>query len=311
MYTVPDQSGRLVVVTGANSGTGKEAAARLAAAGARVVLAVRSPERGETARHELLARVPGAALEVRRLDLADLASVHTFADELLAEGRPLDLLVNNAGVMAVPERRLTTDGFELQMGSNALGPFALTVRLLPLLLAAPGARVATMSSGYAHIGRIDPDAFATGPRRYGPWRAYAASKLADLLLTRHLARIADERGWALRSTAAHPGYTHTNLQSSGPNLGRARPRPMIGAPLERLMPSQEVDTGTEPLVLAATDPGAANGGYWGPTGRFGLVGPTGPARLPARARDTALAERFWRAAEDLTGVALPAVSRAS
>lgn len=309
MYTVPDQSGRLAVVTGANSGTGKEAAARLAAAGARVVLAVRSPEKGEAARTELLARVPGADLDVRRLDLADLASVRAFADRLADDGRPLDLLVNNAGVMAVPERRWTVDGFELQMGSNALGPFALTVRLLPLLLAAPQARVATMSSGVAHIGRIDPAALATGPRRYGPWRAYAASKLADLLLTRHLAHLADQRSWNLRSLAAHPGYTHTNLQSTGPNLGRARPRPMVAERFERLMPSQEVDTGTEPLLVAATGPGVVNGGYWGPTGRFGLVGPTGPARLPARARDAALAEHFWRAAEELTGVALPATAR--
>ncbi|NMO92138.1 SDR family oxidoreductase [Actinomycetospora sp. TBRC 11914] len=304
MYEVPDQTGRTAVVTGANSGTGKEAAARLAAAGARVVLAVRTPEKGEAARVEILRRAPGADLEVRRLDLADQASVRGFADGLLAEGRPLDLLVNNAGVMAVPDQHLTVDGFELQMASNALGPLALTVRLLPLLLTAPGARVATMSSGAAFIGRVDPARLAV-PRRYSPARAYGASKLADLLLTRHLARLADERGWDLRSTAAHPGYTQTNLQTSGPGLGRDTPRRFQPRFLEGLLPSQQVDTGTEPLLVAATDPAAENGGYWGPTGRFGLVGETGRARLPRAARDADLAARFWTAAEELTGVSVP------
>ena len=307
MYLVPDLTGRTAVVTGANSGTGEEAAARLAGAGAHVVLAVRSLERGEAARARLQARVPGATTEVRRLDLADLASVREFADGLLAQGRPLDLLVNNAGVMAVPDRHLTVDGFELQMASNALGPFALTVRLLPLLLAAPGARVATMSSGAAFLGRIDPAHLAV-PRRYSPARAYGASKLADLLLTRHLARLADEGGWDLRSPGAHPGYTQTNLQASGPNLGRTRSRRLPPASLERLLPSQQVDTGAEPLLVAATDPAAENGSYWGPSGVFGLVGEPGRARTPRAARDADLAARFWAAAEELTGVSLPAAS---
>jgi NAD(P)-dependent dehydrogenase (short-subunit alcohol dehydrogenase family) len=300
MYEVPDQAGRTAVVTGANSGTGEEAAARLAAAGARVVLAVRSPEKGEAARDRLLARAPGADLEVRRLDLADLASVREFADGMLATGRPLDLLLNNAGVMAVPDQHLTVDGFELQMASNALGPFALTVRLLPLLLAAPGSRVATMSSGAAYLGRVDPARLAV-PRRYSPGRAYGASKLADLLLTRHLARLADERGWSLRSTAAHPGYTRTNLQTSGPGLGRETPQRIAPRFVEGLLPSQAVDTGAEPLLVAATDPAAENGSYWGPDGRFGLVGEPGRARLPRAARDAGLAARFWAAAEELTG----------
>lgn len=137
MYHVPDQHDRLAVVTGANSGTGKEAAKRLAGAGAHVVLAVRTPAKGERARDEILAAHPGARVEVRRLDLADLSSVREFTDSLATDGRPLDLLLNNAGVMNVPQRTETADGFELQLGSNFLGPFALTVRLLPLLLAAP------------------------------------------------------------------------------------------------------------------------------------------------------------------------------
>jgi NAD(P)-dependent dehydrogenase (short-subunit alcohol dehydrogenase family) len=306
VYVVPDLTGRTAVVTGANSGTGKEAAARLAGAGARVVLAVRTPEKGDAAREEIGERAPGAELEVRRLDLADLASVREFADGLLTDGRPLDLLLNNAGVMAVPDQHLTVDGFELQMASNALGPFALTARLLPLLLAASGARVTTMSSGAAYLGRIDPAHLAV-PRRYSPTRAYGASKLADLLITRHLARLAEERGWDLRSTGAHPGYTRTNLQASGPTLGRSTARRLPPPALERLLPSQEVDTGAEPLLVAATDAGAENGSYWGPSGRFGLTGPTGRARMPRAARDTELAARFWSAAEELTGVSLAEV----
>src|ERR1700761_6260966 len=219
MYSVPDQSGRRVVVTGANSGTGQEATQRLAAAGAHVIMAVRTVAKGEQARDGILAQNPQAQLEVRRVDLADLASVAEFTDGLIADGAPLDLLLNNAGVMAVPKRTTTADGFELQFGSNFLGPFALTVRLLPLLLAAPAPRVATMSSGMASIGRIHFDDLQYS-RHYRAWPAYAQSKLADLLLTEHLAVLATEQGWNLLSTAAHPGFTRTNLQTSGPNLGR-------------------------------------------------------------------------------------------
>jgi NAD(P)-dependent dehydrogenase (short-subunit alcohol dehydrogenase family) len=304
MYTVPDQTGRLAVVTGANSGTGREAAQRLAAAGARVVLAVRTVTKGEAARDEILAAHPGAALEVRRLDLADLASVQTFADGLLADGIPVDMLLNNAGVMAPPQRFTTTDGFELQFGSNVLGPFALTLRLLPLLLAAPAPRVVTMSSGAAHIGRIRFDDLQW-ERRYSAWGAYGQSKLADLMIARHLARVADERGWALRSIAAHPGFTRTNLQNAGPNLGRSRPSLSSWAMTSLPMPAQQPWQGAEPMLFAATDPAAENGGYYGPKGFLELTGPTAPARVPAQARDTAVAARLWAVAEELTGITLP------
>jgi NAD(P)-dependent dehydrogenase (short-subunit alcohol dehydrogenase family) len=302
VYEVPDQTGRRVVVTGANSGTGKEATARLAAAGAEVVMAVRSPERGEAARAEILRRVPGARLEVRRLDLADLSSVQQAAEALLADGRPLHVLVNNAGVMAPPERFETVDGFELQLGSNALGPFALTVRLLPLLLRTPGARVATMTSSMAELGRIDFSDLQWTRRRWRPALSYGQSKLADTLIGVHLARLATERGWDLVSTLAHPGYTRTNLQTAGASLGSGTPwwSPMrIGT---RIAPSQDVATGTEPLLFAAADPAAGNGAYYGPSGRLGMVGPTGPARLPRRGRDLDLAARWWQESERLTGV---------
>ena len=301
MYEVPDQTGRLAVVTGANSGIGREAARRLAAAGARVVLAVRTPAKGERARDEILAAHPGAELTVRRLDLADLASVREFADGL---DEPLHLLVNNAGVMTPPRRLTTADGFELQLGSNYLGPFALTVRLLPLLLAADRPRVTTMSSGVAVAGRIRFDDLQWERRRYRSGLAYAQSKLADLLFAQQLARLATARGWALTSTAAHPGYTRTNLQTAGASLGSDRTRHTPGTQLG-FLPSQEVGPGTEPLLTAATDPAAPNGSYWGPGGRLHLVGPTAPARIPRRARDAAVAARLWTVSEHLTGVTLP------
>jgi NAD(P)-dependent dehydrogenase (short-subunit alcohol dehydrogenase family) len=302
MYEVPDQSGRFVVVTGANSGTGKEAARRLAAAGAHVVLAVRTPAKGDQARQEILAAAPAASVEVRELDLADLGSVERFAGRLLTDGRPVDLLVNNAGVMAVPTRMLTPDGFELQFGTNFLGPFALTVRLLPLVLAAPAPRVVTMSSGVAHWAtiRFDDPQWEKG---YRPMAAYGQSKLADFHLAAHLARVATERGWALRSVAAHPGFTVTNLQTAGANLGRSRPR--INTFRFAPVPRQGVGPGTEPLLYAATSPDAVNGGYYGPGRYLELVGPTKPARISRRMGDAVTAARLWRLAGDLTGVGLP------
>jgi NAD(P)-dependent dehydrogenase (short-subunit alcohol dehydrogenase family) len=306
MYTVPDQTGKLVIVTGANSGTGKEATLRLAGAGARVVMAVRTIGKGERARAEILAQHPGARLEVRHVDLADLASVREFADGLLTGGTPIDVLINNAGVMAPPARMTTADGFELQFGSNYLGPFALTVQLLPLVLAAPAPRVVTMSSGMANYGRIHFDDLQW-ERRYSPTFSYAQSKLADLMLAVHLAAIAAQRGWTLMSTAAHPGFTRTNLQTAGASLGRDKPKRTVYNSLN-ILPSQDVQQGTGPLLHAATSPDAVNGGYYGPGGRLGLVGPTTTVRPPRRARDAATAARLWNEAECLTATSLPAVA---
>jgi NAD(P)-dependent dehydrogenase (short-subunit alcohol dehydrogenase family) len=244
-------------------------------------------------------------LDVRRIDLADLASVKEFADELLGDGAPLDLLVNNAGVMAPPTRMTTAGGFELQIGSNFLGPFALTVRLLPVLLAAGAPRVATMSSLAAHYGRIRFQDLQS-ERHYSPNLAYAQSKLADLMFTQYLAAVAAQRDWNLMSTAAHPGYTRTNLQTAGPSLGRNKPSRLYGLlNATDLLPSQGVEQGAEPLLHAVTSPEAVAGGYYGPSGRFGLVGPTVTARPPRRALDPATNARLWALAERLTGVALP------
>lgn len=298
MYQVPDQSGRRIVVTGSNSGTGKEAARRLAAAGASVVMAVRSPERGEAARSEILADAPGADLEVRQLDLADLDSVRAFAASLIDSGEPLDALVNNAGVMNPPRRLETSDGFELQFGSNFLGPFLLTSLLLPRLLESGSGRVATMSSGTANYGRIRFDDLQWR-KNYRSHLAYAQSKLADMLMALRLAELATENEWPLLSTLAHPGYTRTNLQSSGVNLARRPGRQK--QPVQRtVLPSQSVEQGAEPLLFAVADPAAVQGAYYGP--RNGLTGPTKRAGIPRSARrgpDTAAT--LWAVARELTG----------
>ncbi|MFD4671802.1 SDR family oxidoreductase [Lentzea sp. NPDC058450] len=305
MYEVPDQHGKRIVVTGANSGTGKEAAKRLAGAGAEVVLAVRTEAKGEQAKAEILAAHPGSVLEVRRLDLADQASVRAFAEGLVAEGRPLDVLVNNAGVMNVPARTETADGFELQLASNFLGPFALTAHLLPLLLAAPAPRVVTMASGAAYRGRIDFDDLQSR-RGYSPTLVYSHSKLADLLMMVRLADIAAEKGWPLLSVGAHPGYTRTNLMTTGPFLNGGKPG-LVERIGYRVVPSQGVEQGTEPLLFATADPGVVAGGYYGP--RWALVGPTRPASMPRTARDKAVAARLWAEAERLTGTSVEAATR--
>jgi len=300
MYVVPDQTGRRAIVTGANSGTGREATRRLAAAGAEVIMAVRTPDKGELAKREILAEHPHARLEVRRVDLADLASVRAFADGV--DG-PVDLLFNNAGVMTPPERIETVDGFELQFGSNFLGPFALTMHLLPALLAGSKPRVVTMSSGVANFGRIriDDPQWMTG---YRPGPAYAQSKLADLLFARRLARVATERGWSLMSVAAHPGFTRTNLQTAGPSLGNGKPN-RVFAVGSRILPSQLPAEGAEPMLFAGTSPDARHGGYYGPSRFMELVGPTTAARVNRRMRDDATGDRLWEMAERLTGSTLP------
>ncbi|MET1034684.1 MAG: SDR family oxidoreductase [Arthrobacter sp.] len=303
MYEVPPQAGRRFVVTGANSGTGRESALRLARAGASVVLGVRSPEKGESARASILREVPGADLEVRRIDLADLSSVAAFAAGLVADGRPVDTLVNNAGVMAPPRRMETADGFELQFGTNFLGPFALTNLLIPLLLESPSPRVATMSSAVSHIGKVRFGDL-NWERGYRPMLAYAQSKLGNLLMALRLAEAAAAQGSPLMSTLAHPGYTRTNLQMAGASLGRDRPRRSLPVEWGGLR-AQDVRTGAEPLLFAAADPGAAQGAYYGPSGPLGMAGPTRQTDLPRSARGATLAGSLWAVAEDLTGTRLP------
>ena len=211
---ISSQTGRIAVVTGANSGLGKSIARELARAGASVTIAVRNTDKGEQAAADIRRDVASADLTVQRLDLAELASVRSFSEAFAAEHDHLDVLVNNAGIMA-PPRRLTADGFESQIGTNHLGHFALTGLLLPTLLAAPAPRVVTMSSEAHWIGkmRFDDLQFERG---YNNWRAYGQSKLANLMFCFELARRATEADTALVSVAAHPGYAATNLQFAGP-----------------------------------------------------------------------------------------------
>ncbi|GAA2849188.1 SDR family oxidoreductase [Pseudonocardia halophobica] len=298
---LPDLTGRLAVVTGGNSGTGKAAATRLAGAGATVVLAVRTVAKGEQAKADILAAHPAADVQVRRIDLADLASVKEFADGLVADGRPLDILVNNAGVMFPPVRHETVDGFELQFGSNFLGPFALTVRLLPLLLKAEAPRVVTMSSGTSAIGRIRFDDL-NWEKSYDRTQAYAQSKLADLILSKQLARIATERGWNLLSLGAHPGNAATNIAANGPQMGGD---PSLFFRISwKITPQHSAEAGGEPMVYAATSPDVVQGGYYGP--RWNLVGRPAVAKPTRKALDADVAARLWAEAERLTGVSVDA-----
>ena len=282
---LPDMSGRTVVVTGANSGLGAIAARELARAGARVVLAVRDTKRGEAA----AATMPGDT-EVRALDLADLSSVRAFAD---GWDGPLDILINNAGVMAIPERR-TADGFEMQFGTNHLGPFALT----NLLLAHITDRVVTVASDAHRIGKIKFDDL-NAQRRYGRWSAYGQSKLANLLFTLELQRRLEAAGSAVSAHAAHPGYSATNLQGHSKHLVD---RVVMGIGNRVIAQSDEM--GALPILYAATQD-VLGASYTGPGGFQGMRGyPAAAGRAPAAA-DTETAKRLWEVSEELTGVTFP------
>jgi NAD(P)-dependent dehydrogenase (short-subunit alcohol dehydrogenase family) len=290
---IPDQRGRRAVVTGANSGLGLVVAEELARAGAEVILACRDVKRGAAAVGAISTRVPGALLETRRLDLADLGSVREFAGRLAAEARPLDLLVNNAGLMA-PPRLTSADGFELQFATNHLGHFALTGLLRGPLLAAAAGRVVTVSSVLHRTGRIDFDDLQATVG-YGRWRAYGQSKLANLLFAFELDRRARVAGAVLASLAAHPGYARTNLQSAA-----GGPLAVVLALANPLF-AQSAAAGALPILCAATAD-LDGGSYVGPDGPGERRGyPRLVAAAPA-AHDEATARRLWEVSEELTGV---------
>lgn len=288
---IPDLRGRRAIVTGANSGLGYHTALQLARRGAAVVLACRSAERGRTALDRIRTAAPGADVELGSLDLADLASVRAFAARYGEE--PLDLLVNNAGVMAIPHRT-TADGFEMQFGTNHLGHFALTGLLLPALRSAPSPRVVTLTSAFAWSGRIDFDDLQS-ERRYRKWAAYAQSKLANLMFSFELARRLDAAGSPVRSLAAHPGYAATNV---GSNTGTWFDR-LFGFGKKILQRTPE--RGAESVLYAATTPGL-RGGYIGPDGFLELYGSPHLSGCSARARDPETARRLWELSERVTGV---------
>jgi NAD(P)-dependent dehydrogenase (short-subunit alcohol dehydrogenase family) len=297
---IPDQTGRTAVVTGANGGLGLATARALAAAGATVVIAARNQERATEATGRIRDALPGASLELVELDLSSLASVQKAAGEILAAHQTLDLLVNNAGVMGIPERR-TADGFEMQLGVDHLGHFALTARLMPALLAAPAARIVTVTSSAHHIGRaVDPK----NPNldgRYGPWRAYGQAKLANFHFGLGLDRLLRKAGASARSLIAHPGLSNTELQAVSveeTDGGLSQRFFLMLARSVGMSPGE----GALSQLRAATDPGAKGGEFYGPL--FVNNGP--PVRKPVLRRlgMSRAIERLWEVSERETGLTI-------
>jgi NAD(P)-dependent dehydrogenase (short-subunit alcohol dehydrogenase family) len=294
-----DLSGRTVLVTGANSGLGLRSAEALAAHGARVLLGCRNPKKGGTARDQVEAVATGAAPELVLCDLADLSSVHAAADDVAGRTDRLDGLLNNAGVMALP-RRDTADGFEAQFGTNHLGHFALTGRLLPALLAAPAPRVVTTSSTMHRVGRIDWDDLQH-ERHYRKWPAYGQSKLANLLFAFELDRRAKAAASPLLSLAAHPGYANTHLQAAGPEMAGSRLNEQMMGLSNRVF-AQSDAAGALPQLRALTDPELVGGEFLGPGGLGEMHGSPKVVKAKRAAYDAADATRLWDVSVELTGV---------
>ncbi|BBY49724.1 short-chain dehydrogenase [Mycolicibacterium arabiense] len=287
----PDQTGRVAVVTGANTGLGYETAAALASRGARVVLAVRNLDKGKAAADLILRRTPGADVSLQELDLTSLASIEEAAGQLRADLDRIDLLINNAGVMMTP-KGTTKDGFELQFGTNHLGHFAFTGRLLDRVLAAPGSRVVTVSSIGHRLGRIRFDDLQS-ERRYSRIGAYGQSKLANLLFTYELQRRL--AGTETTATAAHPGGSSSELSRYVPSVLQ-----LAFSSLE-----QSTEMGALPTLRAAVDPAVTGGEYVGPGGPFEMRGYPEAVSSSRRSHDVAVQRRLWTVSEQLTGVVFP------
>lgn len=298
---LPRQNGRQALVTG-TAGLGYETALQLARAGAKVILAGRSRSAGLAAVQQIRDAAPGTAVEFEALDLAELASIGSLADRLDRRGSPIDILVCNAGVMSPPQRRTTQDGFELQMGINHLGHFALVGRLLPLLRKSAGARVVSVTSLAHNYAKIDWDDLQA-ERHYVPGKAYCVSKLAQAIFTQELQRRSDAGGWGVTSLAAHPGLARTNLfQADHAKTGALKN--IVPWIMGHLL-GQSAPNGAMPSVYAATSLDVAPSGLYGPTGRFGMKGLPGPARYAKAARDPEIGARLWTVSEDLAGIRYP------
>jgi NAD(P)-dependent dehydrogenase (short-subunit alcohol dehydrogenase family) len=299
---IPGQYGRTAIVTG-TGGIGREIALALAGAGAEVIVAGRNAGKGHETVEAIRRRVDGARARFEALDLASLASVEAFAMRMRAQRSGIDLLVNNAAVMAPPQRSLSADGFELQFATNHLGHFALTAHLLPLLRARRNARVVTLSSIANRGAAIDFDDLQAR-RRYQPMPVYAQSKLACLMFALELQRRSAAHGWGLDSLAAHPGVARTDLLHNG--AGRHSAAGRMRTYLWFLF--QPAPQGALPALFAATSPRAVGGEYYGPSRLSELRGAPGPARIPAQALDGAAAARLWTVSEQLAGLAFPAAA---
>ncbi|HKY90019.1 MAG TPA: oxidoreductase [Nevskiaceae bacterium] len=300
---VPDQSGRIAIVTGANTGIGWWTAFGLASRGAHVVLACRSMPNADAAAARLRAAVPAARVETQRLDVSDLASVHAFADAILARHPRLDLLVNNAGIAWAPQQA-SAQGHELHLATNFLGPFALTARLVDRLKATPGARIVNVGSNEHHAGRLDFDDLDWQRRTFASRLAYAQSKVAMLSFTLELDRRLRRASSGLVALAAHPGFSSTDI-------ARNSRMPLMDWWIGRLSIAiaarifQGAEAGAMPLLDAATNPALAGGAYRGPQRWFGTTGDPGPARVAKAARDPDAARRLWTCAETMTGTHFP------
>jgi NAD(P)-dependent dehydrogenase (short-subunit alcohol dehydrogenase family) len=293
--SIPSQEGRSAVVTG-TGGLGYEDALELARAGASVILAGRDPQKGAAAVLRIRNELPSARIRFELLDLASLTSIADFGERLRTREERLDLLINNAGVMVPPRRQETMDGFELQLGTNYLGHFALTGQLLPLLRKSEAARVVTLSSVAARDGALDFDDL-NAERRYTPMPVYSQSKLACLMFALELQRRSEAGGWGITSIAAHPGISRTDLLHNAP--GRRSVMGMARTFLWFLF--QPVWQGALPTLFAATSPEAQPGGYYGPDRLSETRGYPAPAKVPQQALDRTNAARLWQMSEELTG----------
>ncbi|MFI7550095.1 SDR family oxidoreductase [Micromonospora sediminimaris] len=306
--TIPDLSGKVAVVTGASDGIGFVIAGRLARAGAQVIMPVRNPAKGQQAADRIRSRVPGATISTRALDLSSLDSVAALTSQLVDEGRPVNILINNAGVMNPPTRQLTKDGFELQFGTSHLGHFALTQGLLPLLRQGR-ARVTHQTSVAARSGAINWDDI-NWERGYETMKAYAQSKIAVGLFARELHNRSAAAGWGITSNLSHPGVSPTNLLAAQPGMGRAKDTTSVRMIrlMSRLGVAGTVSSAALPALLAATGPDSHGGQFFGPKG-FGDVGGAPAQRelwAPLRSDDDA--RRLWEVSERLIGTAIPRLS---
>ena len=295
---IPALSGKTIIVTGANSGIGLCAAEELAVRGAEVILACRSQEKGRAALARIRARHASAQVALEPLDLSSLASVRAFAESVREKHPRLDVLVNNAGVMALPFSK-TADGFEMQVGTNHLGHFALTALLWPSLVAAEGARVVTVASVAHHFGKVRLDDLCW-EKGYSRWPAYAQSKLCNLLFAKELARRVERASLGVTSVACHPGYASTNLQAKSAQIrGSSLEETLMNVGNTTL--AQSAAWGSMPTLYAATHEVTA-GAYIGPSGPLGLVGVPAVARTSGRANDPETAARLWALSEELTKI---------
>ncbi len=291
---IAPQTGKFAVVTGANSGIGYYTALELARAGAHVIIASRNEARGLTAAATINEKIPGQRASFEWLDLARLTSVASFAERVLGNLPALDILINNAGVMALPQRATTEDGFEMQFGVNYLGHFALTAQLLPLLRKAAAPRTVQLSSLAHRSGKID---FADlQGRNYAAWKAYSQSKLAMLVFALELQRRSAANGWNIVSTAAHPGLSKTELIVNGPGKSVAGRFSQLAVS----MMGQSAAAGALPSLYAATSGLVVPGAYYGPTGFQELKGSPGIAVIRAQGDDAGIAKRLWQVSEELT-----------